>query len=492
MAKTYPVVRFNEQVFSDEDIINCTVVEEFDPLSGTLPISTAEVELYTENAEFSVLNPFRDVGSLARKQPMDIYVNVEGVNRYVGLYYLDEWENTSNRTVKFKLIDQIGYLDEYQYDGNLWITPTTVGAVMDQISFETGIEFQVDPDLRAIELRGWIPICTYREAIQQIAFACSAYVLTAGQQGFVKMSRISSVFGVVVKGLNSGVFKVGQSRLYQRRWRPSVWALFRRAFFITNTSIGVDFSISRNKTYSNLQLEAYEYRVGTTEEDLYSGYLEAGEHRINFDKPHHSLAATGASIVESHVNYVIISTLGDDVTITGKNYEVSVSLHSKSASGVSEGIAYIKDATLVNLDNVSTILDSNFQYYQNRLEQKSKIIGTSDVQTGDLIKIKSYYNQFIKGFIEQSTIDLVRGYTSDAVIVGDLDIPKYLAYCGVLSAGQSRVWSKRFRTTPEPEIGIWVEITGEPSGGWIGIDGESTVISEPTTELVYLLYMAGT
>ena len=489
MPQTYPIIRFQEQIFEAEDIISCTVVEQFDPLSGTLPISTAEVELYTVDADFSVLNPFRVVGSLARKQPMDIYVNVDGVSRYVGLYFLDEWENTSNSIVKFKLIDQIGYLDEYQYNGNLWITATTVGAVIDQISYETGIEFQVDPDLRAVEVRGWIPICTYREALQQIAFACSAYVLTAGQQGFVKMSRISSIFGLVTKGLNSGIFKTGQSRLYQRRWRPSVWALFRRAFSITNESIGIDFSISRNQTYSKIQVDAYEYRVGTEEKELYSGYLEAGEHRINFDAPYHTLGITGGTLVETHVNYAVVSTAGDDVVVTGKVYERSVSSHSKSASDVSEGIAYIENATLVNLDNVDDVVDNNYTYYQNRLEQKSKLIGVTELMTGDLIKIKSYYNQFIKGFIEQSSIDLVNGFLSDAVIVGNIDIPTYLMYTGVFSAGQSRSWSRRFRTTPEPTAGIWVELDGlSTSGGW----GSPSDIVVGGEFAINVLYVSGT
>jgi len=87
-------------------------------------------------------------------------------------------------------MDEIGLIDSLTYKGGIWMTATSVGTLLQEIFRGLDTQYECDPDLAAVELRGWIPICTYREAIQQVAFAAGAYVLAARQGGIPEVWEI--------------------------------------------------------------------------------------------------------------------------------------------------------------------------------------------------------------------------------------------------------------------------------------------------------------
>ncbi len=63
------------KLFSDDDLISANILEEVDPISAELRINTLNFTLYSENAEFSILNP-EEVFKLLQ-QRIDVFRQME-------------------------------------------------------------------------------------------------------------------------------------------------------------------------------------------------------------------------------------------------------------------------------------------------------------------------------------------------------------------------------------------------------------------------------
>ena len=76
-------------------------------------------------------------------------------------------------------MDAIGILDLSEYPGNIWINDTPAADILSEV---LGGLFVADiaPEFADSTLRGYIPECTRREALQYVAFALGAVVDTSG------------------------------------------------------------------------------------------------------------------------------------------------------------------------------------------------------------------------------------------------------------------------------------------------------------------------
>lgn len=450
MAKTAVSVVFGDYEFTSEDIREASVVEEFDPMAITLPISTCDLLLYTEDADFSIMNPFRKFLNFRKKQPLSIYEIINGKKELIGLYFLDAWENTSTTLVELRCVDQIGLLDMLPYDGGIWLTPISVSELIGQFSVDTGIQFQIDPDIENEQITGWIPICTYREALQQVCFAIGAYALTPRQAGFIKIARLASEHGVVTQGIRSGIAKTGQLRVWQQRWRPAQWELTREAYRFDASQIGIGSPITQRPFVSGIEMTAHNYSLGDEEKDLFDGILPVGTHKIVFSEPMHSLNVSGGTIDESGANHAFVTVAVEgNVSLTGKVYVVSKNLFSKyiasNGNDDKESIPTIKDATLVNNANAAEVAKRIFDYYQIRLEKRMKLFAP-EAAVGDEVFITVESDQEIRGYIERMEVNLAGGFIAETVVSGDVLILSRDRYAGVCATGQSNVWQFRFRS----------------------------------------------
>lgn len=445
---TYPRVVLKEFIFGNVDIQSANLVEQFDPICATVPISTLDLVLHSNTSEFSALNPAKGTVTFERKQPLSLYEVVGGQERYIGLFFIDEWENPTENLIKFKCIDQIGLLDSLTYDGGIWLTPVTVAELITGIAADTGVDFEVDPDLADTTLKGWIPICTYREALQQIVFAAGGYVLSARQEGFVKLGRLISEFGAVTKGLVTGVPGTGQSRIWQKRWRPSQWGGLDFTITIPASEISANRSVIQRIGVSGVEVYGHNFSLGSENIELFNDTLTVGEHKITFSQPAHSLQISGANIVASGANYAVVDVEAEGtVALTGSSYVDSTVVFSRRLEDIGtrkENLLTVESAYLVNSSNGQAITDRVFEYHQLRFTYKFRMFAP-DAMTGKEAYARTLFDQVLLGWIEKMSIDLARGFVVDAEMVGELEIPAYELYCGVFSAGQDRWRQEDFR-----------------------------------------------
>lgn len=454
---TYPKVVFGDLTFEHGDILEAKLIEEFDPICATLPAGTFELTLYSPDADFSALNPYRSQSALISKQSLSVYENIDGVEHSMGLFFLDEWESADDTLVKFKCIDQIGLLETYQYDGGLWTSAVTVDDLLAEITQITGISFEIDPDVSGTTVKGWIPAGNCREAVQQIMFASGLIAITARQEGFINITKLISGSGVSTRGIVSGVAAVGQTRKWQKHWRPAQWAL-STVGEITSSMMNATRPVIQRIGVTGVEVYAHNYIADTTTvNDLFSDTLPVGEHKITFTSPVHSLSVSGASTVESGANYVVVSVASPGtVTITGKPYIDSVKVYSQYMTALEmgdmkENIVTVEQAYLVNASNAAEVVSRVYDYYQIRFIQKCRLYAPIQIQAGSEVYVDTLYTQVLRGWIQKMSVDLSRGFTVDAEVVGDIEIPIYEIYSGIGATGESRTRQRSFR----PSVGYW-------------------------------------
>ncbi len=158
------------KLFSGRDLISANVLEEVDPISSELRINTLNFTLYSEDAEFSILNPEGVFKLLQQRQPLKVYEYLDGVKKNIGTYYLDEWENEDEYNINMTGMDLIGVIDGTNFAGGTY-NNVPAGVIIAEIMSSADAEYELDESLGNKMLSGMIPVCTHREALQQVAFA---------------------------------------------------------------------------------------------------------------------------------------------------------------------------------------------------------------------------------------------------------------------------------------------------------------------------------
>lgn len=455
MARTYARIVFGDVEFVDTDFVTANLTEEFNPLSITLPVNVLEFSVYSDDAAFSIINPTGDFESLATQQPMAVYEVIDGANVYLGQFYLEDWKNQSENIKTFTCFDILGILDKYAYLGGIWLTATTVAELVTDVLDPIGVEYDIDPDLAAVTLTGWLPIMTRREALQQIAFAAGAYVLSPRQNSIVmgRLTQVSQVvngirvgvagsgqsrvWGMRFRGAQSNIFtssgystfglvsnvgKTGQSRIWQRKFRPAQWENVQTTIDIPHTD-QAGRKVTLRPQVTGVEVVGHDIYTGTGSLELLNQVMPAGTHEIHFSQPVHTLSISGATISASGANYAVIevATAGT-VVLSGLVYIVTEPLFGEylpPSSSRKENIIKISDATLVNSSNGASICRAVFDYYQQRYLQNFKVFAPgSGVRVGATVNLETLYSNILYGVIERMNTNLTGGAAADTEVTG--------------------------------------------------------------------------
>jgi hypothetical protein len=452
--KTSPLVQFGAVTFDGTSIQSAEVVEQFNPLATELPISTFDLTIFSTDADLAIINPAGDYAGLNSSQPLAVYELVGDTTVFIGQFYLATWTNPSDTQIKLSCVDVLGLLDKLDYDGGMWTTPTAASAMIKTMLAGIGVACDIDPALDAVMLTGWIPICSYREALQQIAFAAGAYVITARMKNLTvgqtplagtidKNTRCgvvgtgqshvwgrrfrsniwtSNVSGMVVSsGIALGVSGAGQSRVWSHRFRVGAWESLVGDFPITKAQKGADQSLTLKPQVTGVEITAHNYVALTDSMELFNGVLPAGTNKIPFSEPVHDLSITGATITDSGANYATISVaVAGTVLLTGLKYADTTSVSGVYMTGSpTSNILTVDQATLISSSNGAAIAQLMYSYYQERYWQKMKLYASA-VATGNAAVVDTLYGMQLRGMVEKMDLDLAGGFTSACEVIGNI------------------------------------------------------------------------
>lgn len=384
-------IDFGELISFEGDAIKIAkTTEQVCQLSTELPYSELELELYSQEAQFSILNPAGQYAALKERQPLFVYEIVDGTNEFIGRYYLTEWENLSDTLYKFRAMDILGILDGMTYRGGLF-NGEPLEDLIEAILAPISIPYELDNRLTGIEITGWIKAGSYREALQQIGFAA----------------------GAAIHATRSGVLRIEKTKIAENETAYAT---------ITRAEKGIEQSLALRPIVTGVEVTAHNYIPGGESQLVMSGEYAPGMYEIIFGEPMHALTIEGATILESGVNYATIAVAEvGTVALNGLKYIDTTAVTSVAMTGLGAGsrpnIIRVESATLVHAGNVKEIAQRVYDYYQQRYSQRVKLYAPL-VKPGDVVIIDTLYKRKLLAVIEKMDSDLTLGFTAHVDMVG--------------------------------------------------------------------------
>lgn len=272
--------------------------------------------------------------------------------------------------MEFEAIDLIGLIDKTTFYGGMY-NNVTVEDLCEEIFTSAGLEsdeYEIQEDLKNIQLTGYIPICTHREALQQVVFAIGAIADDS------RSTKIR-IYTIVDEEDNN---TIEQTNIFQ------------------NTR-----KVEQNEIVTEVAATAHNYVQGGESEEVFKGILSVGRNRVLFDEPVYNLSCTGGTIIESNCNYAIINcTTEREVVVTGYKYvdntqEISVEVEDLSSTSKLNTLK-IESAYFINKSNAQTIAQKVLDYYQKTYKTEFEFIVEEESLTQDVaIESNSFSRQLV-------------------------------------------------------------------------------------------------
>lgn len=378
--------------FDGNELANIRLVNEVDP---SLCVLTADT------LNFTIID--REDRNILPQENQRIELIKDG--KIKAVQYIVSSTREARNQYKIACQSVIGLLED-----------TYMGGLFDNKPLEELVEeilgewpFEISSEFEGTTVSGYLPVCSQREAIQQLAFAIGAVIST---QGGEKIRFLPVPKTATVKFRASDTFLGGKVKTSPR--------------------------------VAKVQVYSHSYAESDTEQTLIRDEEIVGtDVLITFDAPHHSYSILGGVITDFGVNWVKINSVGR-VTLTGKEYEHISIAHTKRnpAAVAKEQSNYIavSDVTLINSDNVQKALDRLFSIHQFRQVTEQEVVVT-DQAAGDLAVSITPWGSQTRGYISTMDSELTQnGHTAKINIQGvEVALESVWMYSGEMYAGGMEV-----------------------------------------------------
>ncbi len=376
--------------FQGEDVVQASLLEEVDPLSGEISINTLDLTLFNRSGEFSMLNPDGVFDVLQDKQRITVWEDVRQsarsravVSHNMGTFYRSDWKNTSDTLAKFSATDAVGLLDADPFAGGIY--DTTAGALAAEIL--DGYAYELDPALSAEPMKGYLPAGSRRDALQQLAFALGA---------MVDCSRSSKI--KICPPPNRPSSLIGRDRKF------------------------TDSEASLHALVTEVAVTAHQYQLQEKREQLYKSDLAEGTHRIALSGPADNLQAEGGTLLDWGNNFAVVKvTTPGQVIITGNRYADTQTVLHRQADGLPPNVKTneksVKEATLVSPDRADAVAQRILHYYANRWEQTFEMVAGAE-KLADVLMVESFRRENVCGVLQKMELDLTGGFLASVTVLG--------------------------------------------------------------------------
>lgn len=338
------------RVLKDDEIDDISCLMELNPISEEVSINTMD---YTIRSKSEYAFEFQ------KRQKQTLYFD----EAILGIFYLKDGKQLGAKRYSVETQDAVGILDNNQFMGGVY-SDVLVSDILASIMGGEGITYFLDDTYVDARVSGYLPICTKRVALQQLAFAIGALVDTSYDR-----------------------------QLYIYPQQTEVTGEF------TARDIRLGLSVEHSDIITGIRLYAHSYDRGVESAQLYKGIL-TGTTKIEFSEPYHSLSITGGTLGDHGDNYAYITGAGNEVVLTGLKYNHSTISILKENPKVTQNknIAEVKDVTLVTSQNAQAVLDRVYQYYSSN-ESISFRATINDQELGNRVNVATGFKGTMTGNI---------------------------------------------------------------------------------------------
>lgn len=329
------------RVFKDDEIedINCLI--EIDEISKQISINTMD---------FTVRDKTGYDFEFQKKQKQTLYFD----EAILGIFYLKNGKQLSEDRYSMETHDAVGLLDGTVFMGGVYEN-IKVNTLISEIMQDENIPFFIDDTFKSISISGYLPICSKRVALQQVAFAIGAIVDTSYDRNLY---------------------------LYPPRSENSQK--------IKDDELFTQLAFAHSEVVTGVKLTVHNYVAGNEVAELYKGKVN-GAIKVEFGDPAYELSINGGRISSSGHNYANITGNGNEVILYGKKYIHNTTTLIKENEMIThnKNIAEIKNATLVTASNATQVLN---RVYENCLRNESiscRLI-VDNHELGDYVEVNTF------------------------------------------------------------------------------------------------------
>ncbi|KAK8835309.1 hypothetical protein M9Y10_013514 [Tritrichomonas musculus] len=430
-----------------ENIISCQINEEVNPISSKVPINTCSITIYDQSNEFNILNPEGVYKYLQTKQKFNIYGIINDTQKQLGVYFLDTWDGNKPYEITFNLISPLGILDRTTYfeGGIIGYNEQNMTAydclsnVLNDAGLKSDTDYTVSNDLKNTTVLGLLPICSHKEAIQNVAFTANACIDDT-RDGIIKIYK--------------------QNQDIRFTLEPNI--LFDNV------------NINKNEIVTGLDITLYKYDLNFSESDyreVFNGYIDKNQTvRVTVQEPIFNVRykRNGDTNFTYYSGYTdgkfyfdFAGGLSGTYLIQVQPFKVITTVYSKRSNVLpnhKENILKIDKATLLYDDgnyfgnegitgNVLTFANNLMNFYEyNTLKVEFEYLSDCEILSGQRGSIFTEFNQYLIGSMLSQRINAGSGFlTSGVMIANNSNLTDY--YFGVdgtdngTSTGQYELYS---------------------------------------------------
>lgn len=391
--------------WTEEAVKSAKLVEETDITGATLPINTAEIAIVDEKGDFELSNQDGVWKSIQKKQEIRITEQLADKEILCGVLFIDTWKSSGN-VVNFSLIDRLGVIDKTRFCEGEMYHAVNAGEIIAAIMQSAGVkEYTVEEEVSEIPLTGYLPICTHREALQQVAFACGAVA---------DCSRLAGIHIYAPKRYASAV--VGTDRKF------------------------MGTAVQMNEYVSGVSVTASTYSLMDEAQEIYNGILEKGVTVIEFSEPYAQIEVSAGTVLKAKPNYVkLFMEAEGSCVVSGKKYETGELTYTEKLplldAGEEENVLSFSGCTLLDAAKAKETAKRLLNHYQLRQTVTMKYLLDKE-RCGDWINITDVAGSMATTGIVKQSIDLTGGFIADAECRGYSKATKEYGYAGEFYTGE--------------------------------------------------------
>lgn len=362
----------------------------------------------------------------------------------VGKFRLERIVRTGKYQYKLSCISDVGLLiSEYHY-GGIYSGETAADVIEDVIG---GIvPYTIDASLGAVPVYGLLRKGTRRDNLRDVLYAIGGQIRkdTVGEINIIPMSP-GTAYEITVDEFYEGGSVTGG-----------------------NEATGVDLiehgfaALASDPVVTLYDAPAYASEVVTPRGATVSGVL------IDFEEPVHDLAIQNAEILESGVNYAVISG-SPAAVLTGKEYTHTQRVISRRwASSRTPNVITSSACTLVNMLNSERVADRLQAYYGSAKTVEADIV-VSGQKPGDAVTFQDPFGDSTDGYIATMEMTMSKIMKSMTTIVSGY-IPR--EYGNYYSHELAITANTTVTIPPDAKSKALLVLIGGGYGGGLGNSGE--------------------
>lgn len=369
---------FFETSLTAEELANDTLTVTVQDFSLETRLLAADSKLVAAGGKLLIANGDRfGLNSYKYGDTVEFYSD----NTLVTRQYIDTVKRIAINQWRFNCFSGVGLLESSNHYGGMYNGETVAEVVRDIIG---GVfSYTIDSTFGAYEVYGWLPIATRRDNLQALLFAMGGRVAkTSGGAAYIEPISVKTPYTIT----DANIYDTGTVEDMPPASLVSV----------TEYSY---LNIANDETTTLFEGESAAGEIITPKGASVIGNL------ITFSNPIHNLSITGASILESGVNYAVISS-GVDVTLTGKKYSVTTRIITRTKKTNSSNSEVKADSCgLVNVLNSESVADRLMAYYGASKEVDIEAVGATR-KTGDAVELNDAYGDDVAGYIQSVDLSL--------------------------------------------------------------------------------------